>query len=139
MRFGGAFLIVAVLGASACAKEAPAPDSVIAVAEADANIASFNGRTVSVRGWLTNPCRGLECAIFPAPVKPRQDWPDGPHLSIAGDTLVEPALAVNEGKEVILTGVLSSHCRSSGVRCMDRAPDITPISILPLHPATKDN
>lgn len=133
--------IAALFGAglAACAPETPDSYTPISVAEADKNIAAWNGRTVSVRGWLTNPCNDESCAIFPAPVKPGQDWPDGAGLSIAAETLVEPALTANQGREVVLRGVLSSHCRSGGVKCTDRAPDITPISLTPLHPATKDN
>ncbi|WP_125958800.1 hypothetical protein [Sphingomonas koreensis] len=107
------------------------------MADADANIGSWNGRTVSVRGWLADPCGDLSCSIFPVPVKRGQEWPDGPRLSIAAETLVEASLTENQGKEVVLKGVLSSHCRSRNIRCTDRAPDITPISITTLRPAPK--
>lgn len=135
----GLYLAVTLLCLGSCTDATPDAYEALTVAAASGDIVSLNGRTVTVQGWLSDPCGGYSCAIFPAPVKPGQNWPDGPYLSIAAETLVEPALTRNQGRHVLLRGVLSSQCRSNGVRCLDRAPDITPISVGPVQPATKDN
>jgi len=136
---GGALWAIALLSSNAGAMDAPAPVDTVSVAEAEKNIEAWNGRKVSVQGWLSDPCRGLSCAIFSVPVKPGQDWSHVPVLSIAGRTPVEPVLTANQGREVIITGVLNSVCRpAGGMICTDRAPDITPISVVPLRLATEE-
>jgi hypothetical protein len=123
------FPLIAPAALAACAEEAPDTYNAITVNQAEQNIQAWNGRTVAVQGWLTEPCGQLSCAIFAEPVRRGQEWPKEPYLSIASETLVKPALEQLAGKQVILRGVLSSQCRSSGVVCFDRGPDIIPVSI----------
>ena len=141
----GAFLAAALLCGGACSKKAPElpepprQDVAISVTDAEKNIVAWNGLTVSVRGWLTIPCEGDSCAILPVQMKAGQRWPEGAALSIASETLVEPAINANQGREVILMGVLSAQCHRPPDLCTDRSPDITPVSLTVLNPATKDH
>ena len=123
------FVAPFLLLSSACSEKPRDPYEVLTVPIALANLGSLDGQMVDVRGWLTDPCGGYSCAIFPNPVKQGEDWPKGPHLSIAGETLAEPLLAKYQGKQVLLRGILSSRCRAGGYACKDRAPDITPTNI----------
>lgn len=101
----------------------------MSVAEAEQQIRSLDGELVRVRGWLANPCGNESCGIFQNPAKAGERWQEGPHLSIAGETLAEPLLAEFQGKQVILRGFLSSRCRDPKWKCFDRAPEITPTNI----------
>ena len=136
-RARDALIATALLGFEGCSKVPPDPYDPISVADARDRLGYWNGRTVSVRGWLTDPCGEMSCAIFPMRTKVGQEWPDKPYLSIASETLVEPALVANAGSEVILRGVLSDECIS--YNCSDRAPDITPIAIRRLPVASKEH
>jgi hypothetical protein len=139
INVGRLYLGLALLCCSACTKAAPDPYTPITVDEAEADIASLNGYTITVQGWLSDPCGGMSCAIFPTPTRKGQDWPPGAHLSIASETLAETALNTSSGKQVRLTGVMSSQCRGFRTFCSDRAPDITPVSLKIVVTPTKDN
>jgi hypothetical protein len=118
-----------------CTKPAPDPNVPVTVTEVLRNIHSWDGKIVTVDGWLGN-CSGFSCHIH--------ETLDDAELLASGragwDNAIDRALGVGGGKEfdvsaesmqfnqVRLKARVSDECRGWGL-CYDRSPDLHPISI----------
>jgi hypothetical protein len=113
-------------------------DAVVSVADVLKNIHSWNGRTVTVEGWLRN-CGGYDCGLYQsledARIVERGDdssavWLQAMdrRLSIAHDETFDAQVAGMKFQKIRLKAGVSDRCHKRFVVCTDRAPDLQPIS-----------
>ena len=131
-------LSMAVLaGLTACSSNVPVePVSPVEVLN---NIHAWNGRDVTVEGWL-GVCKGYDCRIFPTladAIAVKSSEPSSKEWMAAFDRGLGIGSALNfdelaaplQFHKVQISGRISDVCRGLHSGCLDRAPDIQPSAI----------
>jgi hypothetical protein len=146
MMRGAALLLCSSMAMAGCNS---APVEPVTVTKARDNIHTWNGRIITVQGWLGN-CQGYDCGIYPTLPEAKSVMSDDPHssqwqsamnrrLSIGTAYDFDEKAAPLQFQQVSIQAVLSDVCRGWDRGCTDRAPDLVPLSIVVLHPAKKAN
>jgi hypothetical protein len=137
--------LAAILALAACAK--PVPTENVSTADVIDNIHAWNGKVVTVEGWL-GECQGYNCGIFPALTDARvvvsgnyqtDEWRDAMNrsLSIGSADGFDETAAPLQFKRVRLKARVNDECWPAN--CTDRANILEPISIEALSPPAKAN
>jgi hypothetical protein len=134
--FLAAFLIVS------CGKPA---DDVVQLEEVRANLAEWDGRIVTVEGWLLE-CEALDCHVVPSRddlvlltnACPGDKCDDALEafekraVSVGSDEGFDQAAKALQGKHVLITATVNASAWRH--RCLDRCDALQPVSIVP-YPA----
>ena len=130
-------LILTLAMVSSCAKEVP--DKPVSVADVVDNIHAWDGKIVTVVGWL-GTCQGYDCGLYPTMrdaeivatiSSDNGGWKIamGRRVSIGFDEEFDRAAGPLQFSKVSIRGKVSDECRGLFVGCTDRASDLYPISI----------
>lgn len=139
MSFARTVLLTLVFAVTGCAK--PAPLMPVSVQDVIDNIHAWNGKIVTVDGWL-GKCGGLDCHIHPTLADAKtialidysnDAWKGAMDraVGIGYDSKFDQTAEPLQLTRVLLKARVSDRCRGWFVGCTDRAPDLTPISIQP--------
>ncbi|ALG60134.1 hypothetical protein VM77_09220 [Citromicrobium sp. JL31] len=115
------------------------PSDAMSVEEVIANIEAFDGKDVTVHGWLGR-CSGYDCGLFVS-VEDAEMVENGEtgsdewlaafdrSLRIGGGSAFDALASTMQFREVVIEGRASSECFQPNTFCFDRASDIEPSSI----------
>ena len=134
------FFALTGIGLASCGLLPADKSKVRTVHEVLDNMNWWNGSVIRVAGYMPS-CGGYDCALFQSKQEQRDFWriisdrnskdeaPD--FLSIAHDEAFDRKAPAFAGKYVIVTGKVSTRCRSfdGEPQCLDRASEIEPTSI----------
>jgi hypothetical protein len=137
------FLICLTVGGLVSCSSPPPPSSPVQVGQLIENIHAWNGKQITVEGWL-GKCEGYECAIFPDPKHASggtvEDWKTGLSIGSPLDFKEAPAdfderAAPLQFRHVLLKARVNDRCFPNG--CTDRADILQPIDIQPWKPSPR--
>ena len=133
MRLGQAAFAFAAIGTAIVVAAFAVPQaepSLITIPNLVAQHAAFDGKTVRVRGFLSQ-CADENCALTSAPYDGRnlRAWHDrgGRLLSIGADPAFDQQTAGFANRAVVIRARFRDDCLRPQTLCSDRAPTLQPL------------